>query len=1234
MRRLIFFVMILTLLASGASAEFLGIKQASEFISLEVLEPLDSAFGIPRLPDSVHVFTYADNATTATFSTRSTTYPFSAIGIDTVKQYGDTSYYFVDQIQDIDGAGGHFSLAITVKMFYDDIPTSTFATVQIVNDSLATSLDDATLALAEVVNIDAWDPTTDSVIANSNLRRIDWSGTAAELLRDAFDDSVGSSARLELEQFHVISAQPDSSSVLFANTNADDGPRALEISKATAGVAIHVISVDTAVHFEATSSINSYGLLAEGGKAGLYGFSSESGSFGALFESSGGIGAKFTGATDGANFSATGTGGDGASFDGGTWNGSSGAGIRVGVYRSASEDARGIIISSSINGLAAFEVWNDDGIAVHYLSPNDTGFRAQGGLVDFLPAPGGLSKADVFDAIWGGDQDSISWPAGTWADSASGWGATSAGSLTLAGIAKEVMDTMRSEPIDTVTGTGTDSLLLDYLRSSSPVSIYAEFTSGSNEDVFKATGFSTHSDADVWTVVTRTLTGTQTFSNTGTWTGNITGSVGSVTGSVGSVTGAVGSVTGNVGGNVTGTVASVVGDVGGNVDGSVASVTGAVGSVTANVDANVATWIGEAIPATSVTGVPKVDLGYWKGVVPNDLTSNRVDAQVIGMGANTISAAALASDAVTEIMDSTLAAGRLGSVQRVIANQIITIDGATPSVTGFSATELTQGDDYWTDQMIMVLTGNAAGQAARTTDFTAATDSITFSPALSVAPAQNDTVIILSLFYEEAAGGSSPWSEADKDSVVAAVSDGSMSDKIWVDGTPTNRDSVVAAVADASIGDKVWTDASPRVATSVSGNVDGSVGSVVAEVDADITAIAGDAPAADSLARGLDGYSDGQLSNREHLFTNLDEVISTRSKIGDTTIGGDERDLVIAALHDTLIYQGSQGPGIYIDSAAGNTNTVIGTDGTAKNPVSTLVAAKTLATALGHQRYYLINQSTFNDAANDLSSDHSNWEFIGVGHISEVAFGSQLVTGSKFCNLGLSGAMHASGGDVLFKDCILGYITTNYAGHAENCWLTDTLVLNIGVDIEFADCQSGVAGENTPTLDFSLASSAISMRNYSGGIRLMHATTLDTISVETDGQVIISANCTNLHASLRGNMVVTDSGTTTNLTREAALNLSDIAQRSADSGWNYPTRVLTDTTNISDLTIQLEAMIDTLSWWAGWYIGAKSHTDYATTEDTIWVVSPANDTLGVIIYKHEGGAAGDPPDSVKVEAKP
>lgn len=84
-----------------------------------------------------------------------------------------------------------------------------------------------------------------------------------------------------------------------------------------------------------------------------------------------------------------------------------------------------------------------------------------------------------------------------------------------------------------------------------------------------ATGFSTHSAADVWAAGTRTLTaGTNIqlpsngLANVTAWTVAITGNItGNLSGSVGSVSGAVGSVTGNVGGNVTGSVGSVLGGI-------------------------------------------------------------------------------------------------------------------------------------------------------------------------------------------------------------------------------------------------------------------------------------------------------------------------------------------------------------------------------------------------------------------------------------------------------------------------------------------------------------------------------------------------------------------------------------------------------------------------------------------------------------------------------------------------
>ena len=135
MKKVLFLLCLL--IAGSVSAGFLGVKQSSETISFFLNKPLDSLYGIPRSPDSVHVFTYADNATAQTFAARSTTFPFSDISIDTLKHYTDTMFVFADLISDIDGAGGNFSLAIEVQMYYDDIPTTTHAVVQIIADSLS-----------------------------------------------------------------------------------------------------------------------------------------------------------------------------------------------------------------------------------------------------------------------------------------------------------------------------------------------------------------------------------------------------------------------------------------------------------------------------------------------------------------------------------------------------------------------------------------------------------------------------------------------------------------------------------------------------------------------------------------------------------------------------------------------------------------------------------------------------------------------------------------------------------------------------------------------------------------------------------------------------------------------------------------------------------------------------------------------------------------------------------------
>jgi hypothetical protein len=179
-------ILLITLaLFISAQADFLGIKKSSETISFFLEEPLDSVSGVPRKPDSVHVFTYADNASAATYTARSTTYPFSDVSIDTLKSYGDTTYVFADAITDIDGAGGNFLLAITVRMFTGKWPTDTRATVQVISDSLAQFM------VGEV-------PTNFSTLTignnavNANMIYLSGSSSAADNLEIYFDGTGNS----------------------------------------------------------------------------------------------------------------------------------------------------------------------------------------------------------------------------------------------------------------------------------------------------------------------------------------------------------------------------------------------------------------------------------------------------------------------------------------------------------------------------------------------------------------------------------------------------------------------------------------------------------------------------------------------------------------------------------------------------------------------------------------------------------------------------------------------------------------------------------------------------------------------------------------------------------------------------------------------------------------------------------------------------------------------------------
>lgn len=234
-------------------------------------------------------------------------------------------------------------------------------------------------------------------------------------------------------------------------------------------------------------------------------------------------------------------------------------------------------------------------------------------------------------------------------------------------------------------------------------------------------------------------------------------------------------------------------------------------------------------------------------------------------------------------------------------------------------------------------------------------------------------------------------------------------------------------------------------------------------------------------------------------------------------------------------YMGPYGPGVYLDDGAANTGTTLGDDGTLENPVSTIAAATTIAVALGAKRIYLINNTEIT-----LAQTYEDYQFIGIGLSNQVTLGSQDVDNSEFVNVTLTGTQ---GGTQFMRarDCRLQAILSAEI-IATGCQHTGSVTMRAATNQSFDQCVSATPGGGTPDLVFpGSGTTTVNFRHYSGGLTVKSAGATDVMSYEADGQLVIDATCTSLTVHVRGNCTITDNGTTTALTEDAALSRPTIA---------------------------------------------------------------------------------------------
>lgn len=179
-------------------------------------------------------------------------------------------------------------------------------------------------------------------------------------------------------------------------------------------------------------------------------------------------------------------------------------------------------------------------------------------------------------------------------------------------------------------------------------------------------------------------------------------------------------------------------------------------------------------------------------------------------------------------------------------------------------------------------------------------------------------------------------------------------------------------------------------------------------------------------------------------------------------------------------------------------------------PVNNVTDAIIIATARGFNRFFIIGDITF--VTGDVISGFIIEGDSPVKSTITVDPGA-IVTDVEFLNATLSGTL--DGGSQIER-CQLNDVSF-IDGLIQRCALTGTITLSGATQASIFNSASGIPGSDTPIIDMGGSGSAMIMRNYSGGIKLINKTGPDPVSIDINsGQIIIDSTVTNGLIIIRG----------------------------------------------------------------------------------------------------------------------
>jgi len=199
------------------------------------------------------------------------------------------------------------------------------------------------------------------------------------------------------------------------------------------------------------------------------------------------------------------------------------------------------------------------------------------------------------------------------------------------------------------------------------------------------------------------------------------------------------------------------------------------------------------------------------------------------------------------------------ATDRLIVKKGVVSNTTTPTTTTFSAAALTEADNYWSNgNSVFMVNGAAAGQVSNISAFANTNDLVTHT-ATSIAPAVGDSFYITAISSQASGGGgSSNWSNAQRDSVLRNMEDAALT------ATKIGAAAITAAkfAAGAVDANAIATDAigAAELAASAVGSSELATGAITnltfAAGAIDAAAIATDAIGAAEVATDAIGASE------------------------------------------------------------------------------------------------------------------------------------------------------------------------------------------------------------------------------------------------------------------------------------------------------------------------------------------------------------------------------------------